>query len=38
MYRLRQCIEGIIDKIAKAINENFGGLKCIPEEFRTYYV
>ena len=32
------CAEGILNKIVKAINEIFAGLKCMPNGFRTYFV
>ena len=33
-----QCIEGIVNKTAKAINETFTGLKFMLQGFRIYFV
>jgi len=33
-----QCVEGILNEIAKAINRTFAGLKSMPQGFRIYLV
>ena len=33
-----QCAEGILNEIAKAINQTFAGLKCLSQEFRIDFV
>ena len=36
--KVTQCAEGILNKIAKAINQTFAGLKCMSQGLRIYFV
>ena len=38
ILRITQCAERILNRISKAVNKTFAGLKCMPKELRIYFV